>query len=213
VPSNIINNYFKAGPNSTGYEVQAHHNNRSMMGPQIYVSGNLGPHRTDDAQADIDVVKPADQKFVVKSPFPAAAVTTTNARQAYRNVLASAGVRIPTMDAVDKRIIEEVKRGEGKIIDCVSATELTSPIDCAVRVYLHPDDYVRYGIYDPLDELGWPVLAAGTPPQDSDHDGMPDRWEREHGLNPHLDDSAQDRDGDGYTNIEEYLDALVSGTE
>lgn len=35
-------------------------------------------------------------------------------------------------------------------------------------------------------------------------------WETTHGLNPNDDaDGNQDRDGDGYTNLEEYLGALV----
>jgi pectate lyase len=210
VPTNIVNNYFKRGVDSTGYEVQAHHNNRSRNGPRIYVSGNIGPNRTDDTQPDVDMVKPGNHNFIVPSPFPAPAVTTTSAQQAFEDVLANAGARIPSLDAVDKRILEEVKRGEGRIIDCVSPNELTSPIDCATRVHLSPEGYAKYGINDPLDELGWPILASGTPPQDSDHDGMPDSWEASRGLNPNADDSAQDRDGDGYTNIEEYLNGLVS---
>jgi pectate lyase len=210
VPTNIVNNYFKTGVDSTGYEVQAHHNNKSMMGPRIYVSGNIGPNRTDDTQPDIDMVKPGNHNFMVPSPFPAPAVTTTTAQQAYEDVLANAGARIPSLDAVDKRILEEVRRGEGRIIDCVGANELTSPISCATRVYLSLADYHKYGINDPLDDMGWPILAAGTPPQDSDHDGMPDSWEASRGLNPNADDSVQDRDGDGYTNIEEYLNGLVS---
>ena len=36
------------------------------------------------------------------------------------------------------------------------------------------------------------------------HDGIPDVWEKKFGLN--LDD-AYDKDGDGYTNIEEWLNA------
>ena len=30
----------------------------------------------------------------------------------------------------------------------------------------------------------WPALKTGTPPEDSDHDGMPDEWEKTNGLNP-----------------------------
>ncbi|MCB9791735.1 MAG: carboxypeptidase regulatory-like domain-containing protein [Alphaproteobacteria bacterium] len=41
--------------------------------------------------------------------------------------------------------------------------------------------------------------------QDSDNDGMGDAWEREHGLDVGRDDSGEDPDGDGYTNLEEYL--------
>jgi hypothetical protein len=39
---------------------------------------------------------------------------------------------------------------------------------------------------------------------DSDQDGMPDWWEIIHGLNPHLDDSSLNSDGDNLTNIQEY---------
>ena len=54
---------------------------------------------------------------------------------------------------------------------------------------------------------GWPEMRGGVIPIDRDADGMPDEWEISYGLDP-LDpsDSAGDLDGDGYTNIEEYLD-------
>jgi hypothetical protein len=47
---------------------------------------------------------------------------------------------------------------------------------------------------------------AGIKPgqADSDSDGMPDEWKIEHWLNPLLDDSNQDADGDGLTNLGEY---------
>ena len=40
---------------------------------------------------------------------------------------------------------------------------------------------------------------------DSDKDGMPDLWEQLHGLKVGEDDSKEDRDGDGVTNLEEFL--------
>lgn len=40
---------------------------------------------------------------------------------------------------------------------------------------------------------------------DSDADGMPDAWERANGYNPDVPDDSLDFDGDGYTNIEEFL--------
>lgn len=211
VPSNVIANYFKAGVNTTGWEVNATHNNDAMTGPQVYIQGNIGPHRPDESKPEIDLVKPQGRSYIVNTRFPAPPVTTTSAQQAYLDVLANAGARVPMMDAVDRRVIEEVKHGEGKIIDCVSANELRSPIDCSTRVHLTSADYTKYGINDPLDAQGWPIFDAGTPPQDSDQDGMPDSWETQHGLNPNTDDSAQDRNGDGYTNIEEYINGLAGG--
>ena len=43
---------------------------------------------------------------------------------------------------------------------------------------------------------------------DTDGDGMPDWWEDEYGLDPGVDDSGDDPDGDGYTNLQEYLVGL-----
>ena len=59
---------------------------------------------------------------------------------------------------------------------------------------------------------GYPVLQSGTPPTDSDHDGMPDEWELAVCLNPNdANDRNGDRGSDGYTNIEEYLNWLPLG--
>ena len=47
--------------------------------------------------------------------------------------------------------------------------------------------------------------------KDSDNDGMPDAWEIKNGLNPKdANDASKDRNKDGYTNIEEYLNSVVS---
>ncbi len=57
---------------------------------------------------------------------------------------------------------------------------------------------------------GWPELRSLPAPMDSDHDGMPDDWERKHGLNPNNPaDGGPDANGDGYTNVEEYLNSLT----
>ncbi len=59
---------------------------------------------------------------------------------------------------------------------------------------------------------GYPSLEKGTPPTDTDRDGMPDEWEETVGLNPKdPSDSNRDRNADGYKNIEEYLHALLKG--
>lgn len=48
-------------------------------------------------------------------------------------------------------------------------------------------------------------LSRDAVPIDTDRDGMSDEWESGRGLDPSSPDDAQDDDGDGYTNIEEYL--------
>ena len=56
----------------------------------------------------------------------------------------------------------------------------------------------------------WPDYKTYDVPADSDHDGMPDKWETAHGLNPNdARDANRDWNGDGYTNLEKYLNGLV----
>jgi pectate lyase len=64
-------------------------------------------------------------------------------------------------------------------------------------------------IDSPDDVGGYPRLAGGAAPVDSDRDGMPDEWERQNGLDPDdAGDGNGDLDSDGYTNVEEYLHSL-----
>jgi hypothetical protein len=44
---------------------------------------------------------------------------------------------------------------------------------------------------------------------DSDQDGMNTAWECQMGLNPHINDTALDKDNDGLTNLEEYLSGTI----
>ena len=48
------------------------------------------------------------------------------------------------------------------------------------------------------------VPAGHTAARDSDRDGMPNRWERAHGLNPHRANARANPDRDGLTNLREY---------
>ena len=52
-------------------------------------------------------------------------------------------------------------------------------------------------------------VANGPKPQDTDNDGMPDEWENENGLNPNVNDANEYTLGDGYTNIEHYVNSLA----
>lgn len=63
-----------------------------------------------------------------------------------------------------------------------------------------------------LGRLDDALLEVVAPvPQDGDADGMPDGWEVDRGLDPaDPTDAADDRDGDGYTNVEEYLNELAA---
>lgn len=57
--------------------------------------------------------------------------------------------------------------------------------------------------------IAWPKVTKRSVYSDGDKDGMPDEWERERGLKRSVADGHLDRDGDGYTNLDEFL----GGTE
>lgn len=100
---------------------------------------------------------------------------------ALARVLQRAGAG-PVRDAVDARIVAGVRDRTGRIID----------------------SQAQVG--------GWPELDRGEPWSDTDGDGLPDDWEAGRGLDPaHPADGAADPDGDGFTNLEDWLNALAPG--
>jgi pectate lyase len=52
-------------------------------------------------------------------------------------------------------------------------------------------------------------LTPADPPVDTDKDGMPDEWEKKHGLDRARDDSAKVMEG-GYTAVEVYINELAA---
>jgi len=73
------------------------------------------------------------------------------------------------------------------------------------------------GIIDSQDDVGgWPALEEKVreADYDTDKDGMPNEWEIENGLNPNdPEDRNEDPNKDGYTNLEVYLNNLVSDND
>ena len=64
------------------------------------------------------------------------------------------------------------------------------------------------GDYKSKEDWIVPAFTGGQAYTDSDNDGMPNAWEIANGFDPNVDDSAGDADGDGYTNIEEFLNLV-----
>lgn len=184
---NIIANYYKAGPASK-------HSDR-IVEPwdntgQWYIADNFVcgfPAITADnwnggVQGDFRDFGRVDQ------PFKTAPVVTQSAEIAYELVLADCGANLPKRDPVDERIIDEV--GEGIA------------------------NFGAKGIINSQKDVGgWPELKSALPVKDDDLDGMADDWELAHNLNPtDPTDRNGDFNGDGYTNLEKYLNSLVKWT-
>jgi hypothetical protein len=65
------------------------------------------------------------------------------------------------------------------------------------------------GIITDISQVGGYPEYKGSPYKDSDKDGMPDAWEIKYKLNPNdPSDAVKDCNGDGYTNIEKYINGI-----
>lgn len=191
---NIVNNYYKYGPNTgNGVKYRICNPSSSATVPvgKWYVNGNYvdgSPANTTDNWAGVSAADPAAAKAV--TPFDLGyAVNTEAAVDAFESVLQGAGCSLPNRDTLDQRVVNNVRNRTGRIIDVQGGYPHGTPYDQTVGA--------------------WPVLASLPAPADSDHDGMPDSYETAHGLNP---DDAADRNGygaNGYTNLENYLNGLT----
>jgi len=149
----------------------------------LFLFDNLDINRRSGSQAERSLVDPKDWQYIRSAPVGSGTLSLpwtsiTRPQQALQDVLAFAGATMPVRDSADRRVADELRRCGGGIID-------------------HPDE-----------RGGWPLLLGTVAPADTDRDGMPDDWEQARGLDPaQPNDRNGDADGDGYTNLEEYLNA------
>ena len=219
---NIINNYFKPGPatpkrNNVGHRILKPESGRSklkyLVFGRAYVNGNIMegyPEIIKDNWAGGVQVEEMDNtgKYTdymkVNKPLPMAPLTILSAKESFDYVLANAGATLPKRDAVDIRITEQVKSGKINPLEGVKLPETQ------FKHRRMPLDSYKLGIITEVSQVGGYPEYKGTPYKDSDNDGMPDSWESKNGLNPkNATDASQDKDKNGYTNIEEYLNSLV----
>ena len=197
---NFVNNYYKPGPATSVMTYLNPQFENPAFGPQqYYVAGNImediaGP---EGPEGPFEGMRPRgrqDAPVTVPEPFFEPHVTTHSAEEAYENVLADVGCNVPMLDDHDKRIIREVREGtftyRGSVSDMPGL----------------PDSQEDVGGWEEYPEI------HRAEDWDVDGDGMPGKWEAEKGLNPSdASDGPVDPDGDGYTNLEDYLNWLAAG--
>ncbi len=197
---NIVNNYYKYGPaTSSGVRsriMQISKDANSAYAPgygTFYIFGNHVEGNTTvtannwsgGVAYDAGVTEALARK---STPFSSETIPVHTAQQAYDAVLLYAGASFKR-DAVDTRIINEVKTG---------------------TVTYNGSKTGLKGIIDTQNDVGgWPVLASTAILKDTDGDGMPDAWETAHKLDPNK-PNANGRDlSTGYDNIEVYINSIV----
>ncbi|MCI2082055.1 MAG: fibronectin type III domain-containing protein [Bacteroidales bacterium] len=221
---NFVNNYYKPGAStaeknylvnmifSPNYDDGSNENEKGVWG-RFYVNGNLmdgsSPYLNEAQMALCEKVnadnwagiKPKDttsywngwstvrsgSEFGMGTGY----VTTHTAEVAFERVLAYAGCS-NVRDKVDRRVASETENGTYTYTGSKGG---------------------KNGIIDSQQDVGgWPVYAAGTAEEDTDGDGIPDDWEKKHGLdeNDPSDGKNISLDIKGrYTNLEVYLHDLV----
>lgn len=175
----VMNNYFITGP-STG--TNKYFDDWEPT-DHLYSTGN---YTDDNRNGKLDGRLITDYNGATPMQNPNltcnAPMNLETAEEAYYSVLEHAGAS-RMRDSHDRRIIDQLASlgTKGKIID----SEQDEDVD------------------------GIGTVSGGTAPVDTDGDGMPDEWEQANGTNPKVADSDGDVDGNGYTNIEDYINSLA----
>lgn len=162
-------------------------NTGSSSDPRIYVEGNIGSRRTSQSDPEQWYVgfswrnELLSESLRSMTPVTPNDVTVTPMTEEYAREILETVGSSVNRDSADDRMISDFINGTGSLKDNVS----------------FPEDF--------------PVIPNPAPNKDLDSDGMADEWELVNGFDTSVDDSAADKDGNGYTNIEEYLHFLAAG--
>lgn len=219
---NIINNYYKPGPltpkdSPVGNRILKPESGRSKLGysvyGRVYCNGNIMEGNEavtkDNWNGGVQVEDSENAGQYTDTmrwnqPFPMPSFPIMSAKDAYEFVLKNVGANIPKRDIVDERVIEQVRTGK------VYYEEGLDSIDFYQFKHRRlPKDSYKYGIITDIRQVGGYPEYKGTPYVDSDKDGMPDAWEMKYRLDPNdPSDAIKDLSGDGYTNIEKYINGI-----
>ncbi|WP_321425965.1 polysaccharide lyase [uncultured Bacteroides sp.] len=224
---NIINNYYKPGPltpkdTPVGHRFVKPEAGRSKLGyfvfGRVYCNGNVmeGNEKVtkDNWDGGVQVEEQPNTDGYTASmkwnePFPMPAFPIMSAKEAYNFVMENVGATLPKRDIVDQRIIEEVKTGKAYYKEGLDPESFYQ-----FKYRRLPKDSYKKGIITDLKQVGGYPEYKGKAYKDSDNDGMPDAWEKANGLNPNdPSDANKDCTGDGYTNIEKYINGIDTKTK
>ena len=183
---NYIGNAALSGPSTRRseppYAVEIRSGFSEAFDAHVYVRDNIDRHhRRSGSDAQELTVRPDGRHYLAAEPFSPLTVEALAPGAALEWVLANAGATAPRRDPLDRQVVEDVINRTGHVVG------------------------------DPAEAGGWPSLSSGPVPVDSDGDGMPDPWESAHGTDPQAFDAWRDADGNGWANLEDYLNERATG--
>lgn len=155
---------------------------------RVYARGNIDPFARDDSGLAEDLtLDPVQRDTVLDEPEGVLSGPFYAAEDLQAIIPDIAGARKPALDQLDINATNQARNGSG-------GSSKDSPA----------------GVTGANLTGGYPTPAVGTPETDTDGDGMPDTWETAiPGGLPDDFDAWGDRDGNGWSNIEDYLNCLA----
>ena len=185
--------------------------------PKITADNWAGGIQTADKDGELT----GEELALMRSdePFVMPPLTILPSSETFEYVMNNVGATLPKRDIVDRRIIEEVRTGQAYYVKKLDKknpygnlwglSPKSQKEDGTFKYRRLDNESYKLGIItDPAQMGGYPEYK-GKPRVDTDGDGMPDDWERANGLDPNdPTDANKDCTGDGYTNIEKYINGI-----
>ena len=204
---NFVNNYYKKGSATSQNYLLRHQFEGTGSGTQrAYVSGNIREEtsgsKTKDALNNTYKYETSGDQVLNWEPwsnepfFPSYANIET-AEAAYKNVLSDVGCTQPFFDNHDQRMVNET----------LNRSYSTKGVRSKKNGIIDTEEDTGCEGFD-LEKLGI-VNATRANDWDSDADGIPNWFEELTGTNASVANNNDDRDGDFYTDLEEYLNWIA----
>lgn len=204
---NFVGNYYKMGPDTKRTVLFTLNIENNLKGTQsAYISGNVRENKNGSLQTDklndtyrlsIDDGRASlDWNWLSTKPFFESYAKIEDAQQAFKTTLSDNGANQPLLDDHDTRMVTEALNGTYTYVG--SKSGIKGEID----------NEADAGGLEVYPETSWADNF------DTDSDGLPDWWEEIIGTNANsaigdFSDTNADPDGDGYTNLDDYLDFMA----
>jgi hypothetical protein len=226
---NYVNNTLKMGPSTTGgyHYINVGNSGSAPENYSIYLAGNrfLNTDNTDYSTFSLDNwtgirYEPSSGKTEANTrsntPFEilvngvnvSTVATAESSEDSYDHVLhyAGAAIKAELRTEIDKQVVSETRTGKGSLTAARPYSEASEEQKAQLDEFK-----IQCGV-----EYKYPEAVLDGAETDTDNDGMPDKWEKLRGLNPNsiyaADGTLESRGdycGEGYTNIEYYINDLT----